>query len=398
MSSPAGRAPTPATPPSTDAVLLAMATLGGVGPARLAVLSGLGDPRHTWSQLVAAASDRRTIGALVNALEGMGGTPQARERLVGGWATSAAALDVVELEERHRRAGVQLWRRGVAPYPTDAFATEAVPPALLLAVGNPASLQGARVAIVGTRSCTRYGSEVAAELAGVLADAGVVVVSGLAAGVDAAAHRAALGVEGSTPVGVVASGPDVIYPRVNAPLWRQVVARGLLLTEAPLGTRPEPWRFPQRNRIIAALADVVVVVESHRRGGAVITARHAMDQGRTVLAVPGPVRSPASAGCHDLIADGTGICQGPDDVLVALGMTPGARRPSVERRPAPVGTAAVVLGALGWSPSNLATLVEVTGLGVGEVVSALAWLGEAGWVVQRGGWFEQASLTEGGMG
>lgn len=375
-----------------------MATLPGVGPARLAALAAFGDPHRTWSRLVAAASDQHMLWTLGDALDGLGGTPQARARLVGGWATAATTIDVVGLAERHRRAGVQLWRRGMAPYPTDAFTTEAVPPALLLATGNPGSLQGARVAVVGTRSCTRYGSEVATELAGALADAGVVVVSGLAAGIDAAAHRAALAVSGSAPVAVVASGPDVIYPRANGALWRQVVARGLLLTEAPLGTRPEPWRFPQRNRVIAALADVVVVVESHRRGGAVITARHAMDQGRTVLAVPGPVRSPASAGCHDLIADGTGICQGPDDVFVALGMTPGARRTSVERRLAPVGAAAVVLGALGWSPSSLADLVEATGLSVGEVVSALDGLVEAGWVGQRGGWFEQVSLPGSGVG
>lgn len=375
-----------------EASLVAMATLPAVGPARLAALAALGEPPLTWATLVAAATDTGALDRLVRQL-GEFVSPTTRDRslegLVRRWAGAAAQLDVAALWEAHLAAGVRVWRRGVPPFPDEAFATEAMPPTVLFASGDPGALDGARVAIVGTRSCTRYGLEIAAELAQALAGSGVAIVSGLAAGIDAAAHRVVVGGKGAPAVAVVASGPDVIYPRSNASLWRQVVAGGLLLTEAPLGTRPEAWRFPQRNRVIAALADVVVVVESHRRGGAAITARHAMDQGRPVLAVPGPIRSPASAGCHDLIADGAGVCQGPEDVLLALGMTPGVRRSRPDPRPPPVGTAARVLAALGWSPASLDQLVRATGCAVGEVAAALDSLESAGWVAVRGGWYEQ---------
>ncbi len=373
-----------------------MATLPAVGPARLAALDALGEPSTTWRSLTVAATDATAVDGLARRLSTTTGASlgsHSPTELVRRWAGAAAHVDVPGLWEAHRRAGVAVWRREVAPFPDEAFATESTPPALLLALGDPGALDGPRVAVVGTRSCTRYGLEVATELAGSLAAAGVGVVSGLAAGIDAAAHRAVVAQDSAPAIAVVASGPDVIYPRTNAPLWRRVVADGLLLTEAPLGTRPEAWRFPQRNRIIAALADVVVVVESHRRGGAAITARHAMDQGRSVFAVPGPVRSPASAGCHDLIADGVGVCQGPDDLLLALGMTPGVRRSRRDSRRRPAGDAAVVLAALGWSPASLHHLVAATGLAVGKVAAALDELGRAGWVAERGGWFEQVAVS-----
>jgi DNA processing protein len=215
------------------------------------------------------------------------------------------------------------------------------------------------------------------------------VVSGLALGIDAAAHLGALEAGGAPPVAVVASGLDVVYPRANATLWNRVASSGVVITEAPLGTRPERWRFPARNRTIAALADVVVVVESHRQGGAAITARLAMDQGRTVLAVPGPVHSPASEGCHDLIADGAGIYRGIDDAVVALGMSPGARRAATDGRTTPDGVAAEVLEAVGWQPVALAHLVTATGRTPGEVAEALDDLVAAQWLTSRAGWFER---------
>jgi len=376
-----------------------MATLPAVGPTRLAALEALGDPAVTWRSLVVAGSNDAAADRLANRLAAASGSPSAshaRMDLVRRWARAAGRIDVVDLWEAHRFAGVAVWRRGVAPYPDEAFTTESTPPTLLFALGDPVALHGPRVAVVGTRSCTRYGLEVASELAGALAEAGVGVVSGLAAGIDAAAHRVVVGGNGAPPIAVVASGPDVVYPRANASLWRGVVTDGLLLTEAPLGTRPEAWRFPQRNRVIAALADVVVVVESHRRGGAAITARHAMDQGRSVFAVPGPIRSPASAGCHDLIADGVGVCQGPEDLLLALGMTPGARRSGRDPRVRPSGDAAAVLAALGWSPASLHHLVAATGLTVGDVATALDELGRTGWVAERDGWFEQVASPSAG--
>lgn len=361
----------------TEAWVLAMASLPGVGPARLAALVAAGPPATTWARL---ASGERVV------------EPVGPGRDLGRrWCMAAANFDVAACWERHRRAGVGMVTPTSPGWPADAFDGEPVPPELLLWHGDIGALTGARVAVVGTRSCTRYGLDVAAGLGRTLAAAGVSVLSGLALGIDAAVHQAVVEVGGAPPVAVVGSGLDVVYPSANTRLWRAVVASGLVLTEAPLGTRPEPWRFPQRNRIIAALADVVVVVESHQRGGAVITARHALEQGRTVLVVPGALGNPASAGCHDLIADGAGIYRGPDDVLVALGMTPGARRRAGAPQPAPAGIDGEVLAAMPWTPATLGDLVEATGTSVAEVALATDRLVAGGWLERSGGWFQRVA-------
>ena len=158
------------------------------------------------------------------------------------------------------------------------------------------------------------------ELGAGLADAGVTVVSGLALGIDGAAHRGALAAQGAPVVGVVGSGLDVVYPRGNRDLWDAVKASGTLLTEAPLGAEPEGWRFPARNRLLAALADVVVVVESKRAGGSMHTVEEAIRRGVTVMAVPGSVRNPAAAGTNLLLSEGCPPACSTDDVLVALGL------------------------------------------------------------------------------
>jgi DNA processing protein len=175
------------------------------------------------------------------------------------------------------------------------------------------------VALVGTRSATHYGSAVAAELGADLSDAGVVVVSGLAAGIDAAAHEGALApVYPAPPVAIVGGGVDVVYPASSSRLWARLEVAGGILSEAAPGAAPEKWRFPLRNRLIAALAHVVVVVESHKGGGALHTVTAADERGVTVLAVPGSVRSPASEGTNSLIADGCGVARDAADVLAAL--------------------------------------------------------------------------------
>ena len=186
-----------------------------------------------------------------------------------------------------------------------------------------------RVAIVGTRRCTRYGFDLARELGADLAAAGVQVVSGLALGIDGAAHRGALDAAGGAPpIGVVASGLDVVYPRAPPAAVGGGRHRGSLLSECPLGTAPEAWRFPARNRIIAALADAVVVVESAGAGGSMYTVEEALARDRPVLAVPGSVRSAASAGTNRLLAEGAGVARDADDVLAAIGQPqrPGRRR------------------------------------------------------------------------
>lgn len=371
-----------------EAYLLALASLPLVGPARLARLAALGTPERTWRRLVrAAAGDQRSVRALVGAFA----TPAG---LVDAWLGFATGFDVGDCWQRHRDAGVGLCSKTSPAWPVEAFADEPVPPELLLWRGDIDALAGARVAVVGTRSCTRYGLELAQELGSELARCGVAVVSGLAAGIDAAVHRGVLEASGAPPIAVVGSGPDVVYPRRNAGLWNQVAVDGLLLTEAPMGTRPEAWRFPQRNRVIAALGDVVVVVESHQRGGAVITARHAMASGRTVLAMPGSLRSPASQGCHDLIADGVGVCRGIDDVLLALGMSPGARRRSAEDRRPPDPQGQQVLDAVGWQPVTLDTVVEATGLDLATAVVLVDDLVAARWLTHGAGWIQRVARSQ----
>ncbi|HEV8298906.1 MAG TPA: DNA-processing protein DprA [Acidimicrobiales bacterium] len=299
----------------------------------------------------------------------------------------ALATDPVEVWQRHRKAGVGVTVRGSASYP-DAFVDDPDLPAVVFHHGDLDALSGPRVAIVGTRRCTRYGRDVASELGEGLATAGVAVVSGLALGIDAAAHEGALRSE-APAVAVVGSGIDVVYPRANAALWREVAARGLVLTEVPLGGAPVAWRFPARNRLIAALADVVVVVESHERGGSLSTVAEAARRDRPVLAVPGPIRSPASAGTNRLLADGCAPACGVDDVLVALGLSPGRRRPSHERRPGPDADGLRILDALGWVPATLDQLAARSGLGLGPLAMGLDTLGRTGWISARDGWFER---------
>ena len=176
------------------------------------------------------------------------------------------------------------------------------PPILLYYRGKLDRLKAPSVAIVGARRATRYGKKTAERLARFLADRGIVVVSGLAIGVDAAAHRGAID-EGLT-IAVLAGGLDRIYPAANAPLGRKIAADGLMLGENPPGTPTLPHFFPIRNRIVTGLCDATIVVEAGERSGSLVSARWAMEQGREVVAVPGPIDSPTSAGTNRLIRDG----------------------------------------------------------------------------------------------
>ena len=177
------------------------------------------------------------------------------------------------------------------------------------------------VTIIGTRRCSPTGRSIAFEFGAGLAEAGIVVVSGLALGIDGAAHRGALSVDGAAAVGVVGSGIDVVYPRANSDLWALLGQEGTLLSEAPLHAKPEPWRFPARNRLLAALADVVVVVESKRAGGSMLTVEEALKRDVTVMAVPGSIRNAASVGTNALISDGCAPACSVEDILTAIGLS-----------------------------------------------------------------------------
>lgn len=311
------------------------------------------------------------------------------------WAAHARRVDTEAMVAAYEAAGVVVHLLGRAGYPS-ALAEETRPPAVVFSMGTLAALEHPRVALVGTRSATHYGEEVATELGAGLAGAGVSVVSGLALGIDAAAHRGALAVSGAPVLGVVGGGLDVVYPPSNARLWARVAEQGGLLSEAPLGTPVEAWRFPWRNRLLAALADLVVVVESHAAGGSLITVEAAARRGVPVMAVPGSVRSAASAGTNALLADGCPPARDVDDVLVALGLSgrlPGpGRRASGAAAPAgrgPGGPDSPVWAAMEDGPATAEVLLRRSGLELGELAAALGRLEEGGWARPGPGWWER---------
>ena len=217
----------------------------------------------------------------------------------------------------------ELARRGIRALPLTAPAyppgLRALPdpPPLLLVRGEIADLKARAVALVGARAATRYGRGVAGELAAALAAAGIVVVSGLAWGIDSAAHRGALAGAGRT-VAILGCGPDRIYPPEHRELADQVAGAGAVVSELSPGRPPAAAHFPLRNRLISGLVEAVVVVEARPRSGSLITARHALDQGREVLVVPGPIDSPQAAGSNALLRDGARPVLEPRDVFEAL--------------------------------------------------------------------------------
>ncbi|MGH9246725.1 MAG: DNA-processing protein DprA [Acidimicrobiales bacterium] len=373
-------------PPEAWAV--ALASLPEMGPTRLAAALSAWSPARAWPVVAGGRAHRHPAVART-----MTPNPTA---LAADWARAAGSIDVALTWRRHVELGVGVVLHRGAAYPP-ALVDDPDPPAILCHRGDPDLVVGPRVAIVGTRRCSRYGRDVALELGRDLAAAGVVVISGLALGIDAAAHEGALaaGADATAPAAVVGSGLDVIYPRANARLWRRVEERGVVFSEAPLGGAPMRWRFPARNRIIAGLADVVVVVESHAAGGSLLTVGEAIRRDRPVLAVPGPVRSSASAGTNALLADGAGPARDVTDVLVALGLSPGATRATREVRAPPDPDDRGLLEAIGWQPAGLEQLSVRTGRDLGSVAVALERLLAEGWVAERGGWWERVAKPEG---
>ncbi|MGH9037998.1 MAG: DNA-processing protein DprA [Acidimicrobiia bacterium] len=266
------------------------------------------------------------------------------------------------------------------------------PSVLFMEGARPEVLQAPRVAVVGTRGATLHGLADARHLGAYLAAAGVTIVSGMAIGIDGEAHLGALAVSeagGSPagPVGVLATGLDIVYPRRHRTLFERVRRSGLLVSECAFGTQPAPGRFPVRNRIIAALADLVVVVEATLKGGSRITAERALDYGRPVFAMPGSRRNPAAAGCNALLADGAHPLIDPSDVLLALGMTPGARRgwspPTSTRTLSP--PAMKVQRALAGEPAHPDDLAARTGLPPDQLAVAIEELADAGRVERSRG-------------
>ncbi len=387
---------------------LALLALPKMGPARLSWLLASGDAEEVVGAL---RSGRLPID--------IGEPPPGVSReTVSGWQRSIRATADGRTEEI-AAATEALGATILSPLdPRWPLAEDPEPPVLLFAIGNLELLSSAsRVAVVGTRQCTALGRTVAHQLGSDLAAAGSAVVSGLALGVDGSAHRGCLDGDGGA-IGIVGSGLDVVYPRANRALWDEVAERGLLLTEAPTTFKPQRWRFPARNRLIAALSHGIVVVESHQRGGALSTVDEGLHRDRPVMAVPGSVLSPASRGTNALLVDGAAPVRDAVDVLATLGhpipgglvgsstgsaVEPG-RRPGggigsgvvVELRPGPEPPADVgspwpmewpsdsvggrILTEVATGPTHLDRLVLAVGLSVADVLATVQELQAAGLV------------------
>jgi DNA processing protein len=283
--------------------------------------------------------------------------------------------------------------RSEASYPR--LLGEIADPPKRLYISGRALDQAPYIAVVGTRKATAYGLDVARRLASELTEAGLVVVSGLARGIDAAAHEGALAAKGTT-VAVLGCGLDVCYPRRNMALYRRIAAEGTLVSEYELGTGPRSHHFPHRNRIIAGMSLGVVVVEGRRDGGAMITARLAMESGREVFAIPGPAYSVASEGPHALICDGARLITGAGDVIEELGLLrpPPSGTPTGPSGPTELTGAnleplnpdeAAVLRALGHQPELLDKVASVCGRPAAAVAAVLARLEVDGLVLRHAG-------------
>lgn len=368
-----------------EAHLAAIASLEEVGPARMRWLLGLGHPSDVWRRI------------------GCGALPAPPTRLalqpgiVAKWRSKWREDTPATLWRRCEQLDVGVVSLGSPAYPS-VLADDPEPPVVLFHRGSPdALLAGPRVAVVGTRRATGYGLRVASSIGRELADAGIVVVSGLALGIDAAAHRGAVEVRGAAPLAVVAAGLDAPCPVRNRELARRVAEHGAVLSEVPPGVPGSRWRFPVRNRILAALADVLVVVESSGRGGSMHTVRAALERDRHVMAVPGPVDSPASEGTNELLVDGAAPVRDAEDILVLLGRPRDRARDrgsvTGPTRPRPTGEAAALLDHIAWRAVSVEELARRSGLGFGALSSALVQLESDGWILQRDGWVERLART-----
>lgn len=309
--------------------------------------------------------------------------------LASRWRTSALSIRPDDVGERCARLGVRILIPDDPLWPPQLHG-DPRRPAVLFARGDPEVLDGRRVGIVGTRNPTRRGAQIAARFGHELALAGVQVVSGLALGVDGAAHRGALAAQSAPPIAIVANGHDTPYPRQHASLWAQVAEVGVVLSEWPPGTRPEPFRFPQRNRILAALSELVVVVESRERGGSLITAREAAERGIDVFAVPGPIDQRSSLGTNRLLEDGAMPVASSDTLLMALGLDHRrAGRRCFDARPRPDADGARVLELCRGGPQSVESVAVSTSWDLARAAMALARLERSGWVGEAGGWFEE---------
>lgn len=299
------------------------------------------------------------------------------ERLAGHDSAEAGAAALAWAEEPDNR----IVTLADADYPQALLAT-ADPPVLLYAKGRTELLNRPALAVVGSRNATKQGEANAEAFAAALAGAGLTVVSGLALGIDAAAHRGALRAAAST-IAVIGTGADRIYPARNADLARQIADKGVIISEFPLGMPPLPANFPRRNRLIAGIGRGCLVIEAAEQSGSLITARLAAEAGGEVFAIPGSIHSPLSKGCHKLIKQGAKLVESAQDVLeelkweAAVAAPPTADAVPTEDDP--------LLRALGHDSCDLDTLAERTGMPADALLARLLPLELDGRIAQLPG-------------
>ena len=335
---------------------------------RLICTPGVG-PRAARQLLTTFGLPDAIFGAGLSALSRSIPEPLARLLAQPPGAEAQAAIDATE-HWLAAAADHALLTLADAAYPQILLAT-IDPPPVLFAVGRVELLNRPSIAIVGSRNATRQGSENAHAFAQALAQSGLTVVSGLALGIDAAAHRGALAADSdASTIAIVGTGVDVTYPASNRALTQEVRKRGVVISEFTLRTPAIAHNFPRRNRIIAGITRGTLVVEAALRSGSLITARLAIENGREVFAIPGSIHSPLAKGCHRLLREGAKLVESAQDVLEELGL---ARRAAAETSDTPVEPAvhANLLQLVGHEPVDLERLVAASGRETGELVGAL---------------------------
>ncbi len=371
-------AATPVLDPHERAHLAALASLDLMTTSRLVALQAGRSPSEAFAIASGEQQPTEPIAAL------FARNAELRSR----WRSSAKRNQPQEVGARCEEHGVSVVAPGDELYPPQLDG-DPRRPAVLFVQGDASVLDARRVGIVGTRNPTRRGALTAERFGAELAAAGVVVVSGLALGIDGAAHRGALAASAAPPVAVVANGQDRPYPKRHAGLWAEVAEAGAVISEWPPGVAPEPFRFPQRNRILAALSELVLVVESRERGGSLITAREAGERGIDVFAVPGPIDQRSSVGTNRLLADGAAPAPDVETLLVALGLDHRrAGRHRVDARAQPDTDGVLALSLLHDRAQSIETVARQLGWELGRAARALVVLERDGWLVEVGGWYE----------
>jgi DNA processing protein len=332
-------------------VLLTM--VSQIGPTRFGrLIEQFGSAEAAWTapllDLAAAGLDRRAISSLV-AMRRVRDPETERRRL------DALGISVLILDD--------------LDYP-DALREIADPPPVLYLWGTLSPADAWAIAVVGTRRATPYGRQATERIVTDVARAGVTIVSGLAVGIDTFAHRAALAAGGRT-IAVLGSALDELYPRQNEALAQEIARHGAVISEYPLGTRPDPTNFPRRNRIVAGLCRATLVVEADHKSGAMITANQAAEQGRDVFAVPGSILSPASTGPNQLIKEGARVVTTADDILEELHMTAVVEQQATREALPADPTEAALFRLLSAEPTHIDEITRSAGLPASAVTATL---------------------------